>query len=75
MPYASSAQPLTLFQNLQGIYLNIVDYVRAKEAGGTFRRFGSPKELSNYIKKNRGKMFPRDEAKKNPILAWMLIRL
>lgn len=70
-----TVQLLTCLQNLQGIYLNIVDYVKAKEGGRAFRRFSSPRELSNYIKNNKSKMFPREEAKRNPILRWMLIRL
>lgn len=62
-------------QNLRGIYINIVDYVHAKQFDRSFRKFDSPKELSNYIRNNRAKMFPRAEAKKNPILRWMLIHL
>lgn len=63
------------YQNLKGIYINIVDYVNAKQHGTDVRRFSSPKALSNYIRNNPAKMFPRDEAKKNPILRWMLIHL
>ncbi|ETW85016.1 hypothetical protein HETIRDRAFT_470084 [Heterobasidion irregulare TC 32-1] len=57
---------------LKGVYVNLVDLVDARKANGTVNIFGSPKELSKYIKRTK-KMFPREKAKSSPLLKQFLI--
>lgn len=57
---------------LRGVYVNLVDLVDARKANGTVEIFGSPKELSKYIKRTK-KMFPRGKAKSSPLLKQFLI--
>lgn len=59
---------------MKEIFLNIVDFVNAKESGGYFERFESRKKLSKYIKET-GRIFPLKKAKKNLFLKWMLIEV
>lgn len=65
-----------MFQYLKGTFVNIRDFVAAKEgdADADVRTFTSAKELSNYTRQS-GKIFPLKIAKRNPILRWMLIEL
>ncbi|KAK3722182.1 hypothetical protein LTR37_002615 [Vermiconidia calcicola] len=57
---------------LKGIYVNIVDFVAAKQAGEEVHLFRSYKALQTYILRT-GKVFPLKRAKQSPILNWMLI--
>jgi len=60
-------------QALKGIYVNLVDLVDAGAAGGVISKtFSSPKQLAKYISRT-GKVFPKDRAKKNPLLRKFLI--
>jgi len=58
---------------LKGIYVNLVDLVDAGTSGKVIStKFGSQRELAKYILRT-GKVFPRDRAKKNPLLRRFLI--
>ncbi len=60
-------------QELKGIYINIVDFVDAYNNDRKPRLFRSYKALQSYILNDKTKIFPKNEAKGNPILKWMLI--
>ncbi|THU83909.1 hypothetical protein K435DRAFT_822869 [Dendrothele bispora CBS 962.96] len=58
---------------LDGVFVNLVDLVDAGNAGATICKiFSSDRALANYIKRT-GKVFPKAEAKKNPLLRRFLI--
>jgi len=58
---------------LKGVFVNLVDLVEAGTAGEVIcKKFSSQKELAKYICKT-GKVFPRDRAKRNPLLSRFLI--
>jgi len=58
---------------LKGVYVNLVDLVDAGTAGRVIsKKFSSPKELAKYIRKT-GKVFPKERAKRNPLLRRFLI--
>jgi hypothetical protein len=58
---------------LKGIYVNLVDLVDAGTAGTKVSKtFSSPKELAKYIQKTK-KIFPKERAKKSPMLRRFLI--
>jgi hypothetical protein len=58
---------------LKGIYVNLVDLVDAVTAGKKVSKtFSSSKELAKYINKTK-KTFPKERAKKSPMLRRFLI--
>ncbi|KAL0571350.1 hypothetical protein V5O48_010616 [Marasmius crinis-equi] len=62
-------------ESLKGKFINIVDLVDAANAGSTIRNpnpFPSREALSHYIKRT-GKVFPKGNAKANPLLRQFLI--
>ena len=60
-------------QALDGVYVNIVDLVDAGKAGHVISEtFSSQKELADYIRET-GKVFAKEEAKRNPLLSRFLI--
>ncbi|KAL0574746.1 hypothetical protein V5O48_007213 [Marasmius crinis-equi] len=62
-------------ESLMGKFINIVDLVDAANAGSAIKRpnpFPTAKALSNYIK-GTGKVFPKGNAKANPLLRQFLI--
>ena len=54
--------------------MNIHDFVAAQKQGQLPHRFGSRKQLADYIR-NTGKYFPIAEARGVPVLEWMLINV
>ncbi|KAL1744872.1 hypothetical protein HDZ31DRAFT_37662 [Schizophyllum fasciatum] len=60
---------------LSGVYVNIVDLVDAAGAGRTIARtFSSENELAGYIKRTK-KIFPKGQAKSNPLLQRFLVHV
>ncbi|KAK3704407.1 hypothetical protein LTR37_013830 [Vermiconidia calcicola] len=59
---------------LKGIYVNIVDFVAAKQANEEVRIFRSYKALQAYTLRT-DRFFPLKCAKQSPILKWMLVTL
>jgi len=58
---------------LKGIYVNLVDLVDAGTAGTKVSKtFSSSKELAQYIRRTK-KTFPKERAKKSPMLRRFLI--
>ena len=58
---------------MKGIYVNLVDLVDAGTAGTKVSKtFSSPKELAKYIRRTK-KTFPKERAKKSPLLRRFLI--
>lgn len=58
---------------LKGIFVNLVDLVEAASAERVIsKKFSSHKALARYIR-NTGKYFPRERAKRNPLLRRFLI--
>ena len=62
------------YQNLRGVFINIVDFVDAIINGREPRRFSSARELRNYTT-NTGKVFRLRVAKQNPLLKQLLINV
>ena len=62
-------------QNLKGVHVNIIQFVRAKLYGGEVRIFASRRALSDWTQKKSERVFPKETAKTNPIMRWMLIHL
>ncbi|KAK3053463.1 hypothetical protein LTR09_005632 [Extremus antarcticus] len=63
-------------KKLRGTFINIVDFVQARNNGTAVRAFASAGELSRYMKSaGREKFFPLAKAEENPILRWMLIHV
>jgi hypothetical protein len=56
------------------VWVNIVDLVDCRRTGEKVRRFESRGELRLYTR-NRGKTFPKEEAKEDGFLAALLITL
>ncbi|KIM39019.1 hypothetical protein M413DRAFT_12350 [Hebeloma cylindrosporum] len=58
---------------MSGIYVNLVDLVDARTAGTKVSKtFSSPTGLAKYIRKTK-KTFPKERAKKSPMLRQFLI--
>jgi hypothetical protein len=54
--------------------VNIVDLVQAQGGGKLVKTFNTAKALAKYIKKT-GKIYPRERAKRNPLLRQFLINV
>ncbi|KAF2481105.1 hypothetical protein BDY17DRAFT_300707 [Neohortaea acidophila] len=83
VPFCLSLRPamqptdtyVNVAQALKGIYINITDFVEACEAGEPVRVFHSYRALLNDLLRDRERIFPKDKAKGNPILTWMLVKV
>ena len=65
---------LTLSQYLKGNFVNIEDFVEAREKGEKARIYATASALREYTIATQ-KIFPLYKAKANPFLCWMLIHI
>ncbi|KAH8825625.1 hypothetical protein DL96DRAFT_119682 [Flagelloscypha sp. PMI_526] len=77
--YESRSAPTSIHEcksMLTGTYVNIVDLVETKRAGQSKVKpiFKSAKDLRRYILRSN-KIFPKEKAKKNPLLQMFLIEV
>ena len=74
MKVARPSPTLTVLQALKSVFINIFDFVQARDDKVIPHRFPNKSALRTYSKKNH-KIFPLAKAKESPILKVLLIEM